>query len=108
MRFQAQDKALHRQAKGKPAVSQNRARSMEVTEDEEEDTGDEHGRLKKIWGNLAVLSPQQKEGKKNLRYTTQLLVVNRQNYKLEGLQWMVQNGISGISGAGSSAALRLI
>ena len=47
-RSQAQDKiALHRKAKGTPSVGRKRARVTVVTDDEEEDVGDERGRLKK-------------------------------------------------------------
>lgn len=114
-RSQAQDKksAPHRKAKGKKSsVGRKRARIIEVTDDEE-NVGDECGRLKKKQkGDSGGALPPTEGGEDDEfpLYDQPALVTGGKlkNYQLEGLQWMVsldQNGISGILGMLQHSAL---
>ena len=98
--------ALHRKGKGKnSSVGRKRTRIIEVTDDEEEDVGDEHARLKKKKkGESGEAFPPTEGGDDEPPLYDQPALVTGgrlKNYQLEGLQWMVsldQNGISGILG----------
>jgi len=113
-RARAQKKAPTKFKKGKGGPSdgsRKRAWSAEVTDEEGEERGDEHGQSKKRKGDSGEAIPptegEEEEDEPPIFDQPALITgAKLKNYQLEGLQWMVsldQNGISGILGARSGS-----